>query len=82
MHSLHIQYFWYPRYTLDTLILAVVKSFTLLSLSGHLAIFILATMVSFHHGIYKIRVKLATFKIGYRNLRKWRKLVLMNNFCV
>ena len=52
--------------TLATLILAS-KSFTLLSLSGNLANFILATLVSLHYNIYKDRVKLATFKTSYVN---------------
>ena len=49
--------------TLDTLILAS-KIFTLLRLSGKLAIFILATLVSLHDNIYRNTVKLATFKIS------------------
>ena len=70
-------------YTLHTFIFAsLVKSFTLLSFSGKLAIFILATFVSHHYNIYEIRVKLATFRISHLSQRKWRKLVLMNAFCV
>ena len=53
-------------FTLDTLILAS-KSFTLLSLSGKLANFILATLVFLRYSLYKNRVKLATFKISYLN---------------
>ena len=49
-------------FTVDT-----VKSFTLLSLSGKLAIFTLASLVSLHYNIYKERVKLATFEISYLN---------------
>ena len=33
-------------------------------LSGKLAIFILASLVSLHHYIYKYRVKLAAFEIS------------------
>ena len=38
--------------------------------------------LSLHYDIYKYFVKLATFKISYRKQRKWRKLMLMNTFCV
>ena len=43
------------------------KSSTLMSLSGKLANFTLATLISLHYNIYEDRVKLATFKIGYLN---------------
>ena len=46
---------------LDTLTLAD-KSFTLLSLSGKLAYFTLASMVSLHYSIYEEEVNLATLK--------------------
>ena len=52
--------------TLDTLILAS-ESFTLFSLSGKLANFTSATLISLHHNIYKDTVKLATFKVSYLN---------------
>ena len=61
----------------DSLDSQLVKSFTLLGLSGKLAIFIFI-----HHNIYEFRVKLATFKTSYLNQRKWPKLVLMNTLCV
>ena len=41
------------------------KSFTLLSVSGKLAIFILAALVSLHYNRYKNIVKLAIFIISY-----------------
>ena len=41
------------------------KSFTLLSLSGKLANFISAILVSLHYNIYKNGVKLATLKICF-----------------
>ena len=66
----------------STLKFKLVKHFTLLSLSGKLANFTIASLVSLHYNIYKDRVKLVTFKISYFNYRKWRKLVPMNIFCV
>ena len=56
-----------------------IKCFTLLSLSGKLAVFILATLVSLHCNIHKNIENLAPFKISYLNQRK---LVLVNTFCV
>ena len=51
-------------YTLYTEILAS-KGFHTFSLSGKLAIFILATRVSLHKNLYENRVKLSPFKISY-----------------
>ena len=70
----------YPTYKHK---LQLVKVSNLFRLSRKLAIFILATLFSVHFNILqKNGVKLATLKISYINQRKWRKLVLMNNFCV
>ena len=55
----------------------LVKSFTLLSLLGKMAIFILAPSVSLHYNVYENRVKLATVKVSYLVQRKRLKLVLM-----
>ena len=52
-----------------------IKCFTLLSLSGKLAVFILATLVSLHCNIHKNIENLAPFKISYLNQRKWQKYV-------
>ena len=41
-----------------------------------------ATWVSLHYNLYKMFVKLATFKVSYlKKVEKWRKLMLMNTFC-
>ena len=42
----------------------------------------LASWVSLQYKVYENFVKFATFKISYLKKRKWRKLMLMNTFCV
>ena len=42
----------------------------------------LGTWDSLHYIIFQNFVNLATFKISYLKKRKWRKLMLMNTFCV
>ena len=68
--TLYIQFdgldlYYFEQYLNSTIV--VNQVFTLLSISGKLANFTLATLVSLHYNIYKDRVKLATFKISYLN---------------
>ena len=66
---LHSDSFPVTCYLILTVILASIKFHTTLGLSGKLAIFILATLISLHYNIlYKNRVKLATLNhISYLN---------------
>ena len=64
--------FWYSNILISQKLLPhtqkwLVKSFTLFSLPGDLAIQILATWVSLNYNIYKSIGKLANFKMSYLN---------------